>query len=138
MQVYANIFPQIMESHIHDPGGILRASVTNQGWLLLRDKVTESMNKQTHSRRLHCSVNTGETFIAGSNHTCDKRGSVFPATALSSQMISVLIPCCGEAFQFSIQNQGSQDKFNYKENTVTNYFQSNARSLPQPQKEIPA
>lgn len=48
------------------------------------------MNTPTHTRSLHCSVNTEETFISGSNHICDnRRGSVFPATALSSQMISV-------------------------------------------------
>lgn len=52
-------------------------------------------------------------------------------------MMTVLLLCCGEAPQFSIQNQGAQDKFNYKENIVTNYFQSNAQLLPQPQKEIP-
>lgn len=101
--------------------------------------VTQSVNKQTHSRCLHRSANTEEAFISVSNHVCGKRrGSVFPATAFSSQMISVLPRCCGEVFQFSIQNQDSQDKFNYKENIVTNYFQSNAQLLPQPQKEMPA
>lgn len=101
--------------------------------------VTQSVNKQTHSRCLHRSANTEEAFISVSNHVCGKRrGSVFPATAFSSQMISVLPQCCGEVFQFSIQNQDSQDKFNYKENIVTNYFQSNAQLLPQPQKEMPA
>lgn len=46
MQVYANIFPQAMKSHIYDPGGIPRASVTNQDWLVLWDKVSDWIYEQ--------------------------------------------------------------------------------------------
>lgn len=55
MQVYANIFPQGVESQIHEPGGLSRASVTNQGWLLLWDKVSDSICEQADTFKVSSS-----------------------------------------------------------------------------------